>query len=93
MRRPPPRALVVELPLLFESGLDRGYDATIAVIADETIRAQRAAGRGHRALDERVTRQLSQQEKSQRATYTVRNDGTAAELEAQLSAILYMLSR
>jgi dephospho-CoA kinase len=42
--QPPPRAAVVEIPLLFESGSDHGFDATIAVIADETIREQRAAG-------------------------------------------------
>jgi dephospho-CoA kinase len=91
-RTPPPRALVVEVPLLFESGLDRGYDATIAVIANEAIRHARAGARGHQALDERVARQLTQEEKSQRATYTVVNDGSEAELEAQLSSILEMLS-
>ncbi len=88
---PPPRAAVVEIPLLFESGSDHGFDATIAVIADEEIRARRAAGRGHEALSERAARQLSQQEKSQRATYTVVNDGTEQELQDRLSAILDML--
>ena len=91
-RTPPPRALVVEVPLLFESGLDRGYDATIAVVADEAIRDARAGARGHQALDERVARQLTQEEKSQLATYTVVNDGSEAELEARLSSILEMLS-
>ena len=91
-RTPPPRALVVEVPLLFESGLERGYDATIAVIADEAIRHARAAARSHHALDERVARQLSQEEKSQLATYTVVNDGSEAELESRLSSILEMLS-
>jgi len=90
---PSPRAAVVEVPLLFESGLDRGYDATIAVIADEHVRERRASGRGHEALSERSARQLSQQEKSQRATYTVVNDGDVPELEAKLSAILDMLHR
>jgi dephospho-CoA kinase len=90
---PPPRALVVEVPLLFESGLDRGYDATIAVIADEAVRHKRASGRGHKAVDERTARQLTQEEKSQRATYTVVNDGTEPELAAKLSAILDTLQR
>ncbi|MGH2894636.1 MAG: dephospho-CoA kinase [Solirubrobacteraceae bacterium] len=88
---PPPRAAVVEIPLLFESGSDHGFDATIAVIADEAIRVQRAAGRGHEALSERAARQLSQKEKSQRATYTVVNDGTERQLQDRLSAILDML--
>ena len=89
--QPAPRAAVVEVPLLFESGVDHGFDAVIAVIADETIRAARAAARGHEALSQRAARQLTQQEKSQRATYTVVNDGTESELERQLSSILDML--
>ncbi len=88
---PLPRAAVVEIPLLFESGSDHGFDATIAVIADEEIRERRAAARGHEALSERAARQLTQQEKSHRATYTVINDGTEAQLQDRLSAILDML--
>src|SRR4051812_41679265 len=49
---PPPPAAVVETPLLFEAGMDGIYDATIAVIADEEVRAQRAAARGHHGVDE-----------------------------------------
>jgi dephospho-CoA kinase len=90
---PRPRAAVVEVPLLFEAGMESAFDATVAVIAPEEIRAQRAGARGHQALAERSQRQLSQQEKSQRATYTVVNDGTVEELEAKLSAILDMLER
>jgi dephospho-CoA kinase len=91
-RDPVPRALVVEVPLLFESGLDRGYEATIAVIADEEIRAQRAGSRGHEAVDERTKRQLTQEEKADRATYVVRNDGSLEELEEQLSGVLERLT-
>ena len=72
--------------------MDRIYDATIAVIADEELRRQRAAARGHEADDERHARQLSQQEKAERATYVVINDGTTAELEAELALILERLA-
>ena len=88
---PAPRAAVVEVPLLFESGMEGVFDATIAVIADESTRERRAAERGHEALQERAARQLSQHEKSQRATYTVVNDGSVDDLSHQLSAILDML--
>jgi dephospho-CoA kinase len=87
----PPRAAVVEVPLLFESEMEGAFDATIAVIADEALRAERASGRGHDALDERFARQLTQQEKAQRATYVVTNDGDTDELEAKLSEVLDML--
>jgi len=88
---PRPRAAVVEVPLLFESGMEGAFDATIAVIADEDLRARRAGARGHEAVAERSSRQLSQREKSQRATYAVVNDGTVQELETKLSAILAIL--
>jgi dephospho-CoA kinase len=91
-RRPVPRAAVVELPLLFEAGMEGAYDATIAVIVDESVRRERAASRGHALEDARAARQLSQEEKARRATFTVRNDGGVRELTAQLSGVLDTLS-
>lgn len=92
-RLPLPRALVVESPLMFEAGNDGAYDVTVAIVAPEAARAQRAGARGHRAVDERTARQLSQQEKSDRATYTVVNDGDLESLERKLSSLLAMLQR
>jgi len=88
-----PRAAVVEVPLLFEAGMEGLYDATIAVVADEAARQRRAAGRGHALADERGERQLSQAEKARRATFVVRNDGTERDLERELSAVLAKLGR
>jgi dephospho-CoA kinase len=90
---PRPRVAVVEVPLLFESGMDHAFDATIAVVADESIRSERASARNHSALDERSARQLTQKEKSGRATYVVSNDGTVEELERELSAVLEKLQQ
>jgi dephospho-CoA kinase len=90
-RSPAPLAAVVEVPLLFEADMDDVFDATIAVVADEPLRSRRAAERGHAAVDERTARQLRQDEKAQRATYTVPNDGSIEELESKLSAILETL--
>ncbi|HWD11015.1 MAG TPA: dephospho-CoA kinase [Solirubrobacteraceae bacterium] len=85
---PAPRAAVVETPLLFEAGMEGIYDATIAVIAAEPLRRERAAGRGHAVADERAARQLPQEEKARRATFVVRNDGSEGELRRELSGIL-----
>jgi dephospho-CoA kinase len=90
---PPPRALVVETPLLFEAGMEELYDVTIAVIADEELRAERARTRGHAALDERNARQLTQEEKARRATFAVINDGSPEDLERSLSEVLAKLGR
>jgi dephospho-CoA kinase len=92
-RDPAPRALVAEVPLLFESGMDAGFDATVAVVADEAVRRERAGARGHAALDERTSRQLTQEEKAARATYTVANSGTLEELEQGLTGVLEKLKR
>jgi dephospho-CoA kinase len=89
---PPPRAAVVETPLLFEAGMERIYDATIAVVADEDVRRERAAARGHHAVDERAARQLPQEEKAARATYVVANSGTVRDLTLALSHVLENLS-
>jgi dephospho-CoA kinase len=92
-RRPSPRAAVVEVPLLFEAGLAGGYDATIAVIADDSLRRSRAGERGHALLDERDQRQLPQAEKARQATFVVHNDGSERDLAAQLSEVLDKLDR
>jgi dephospho-CoA kinase len=91
-REPSPAAAVVEVPLLFESGMDAAFDATIAILADDAVRADRAAARGHEAVDERTARQLGQEEKAQRATYGVHNSGSLEELEEKLSDVLAKLS-
>jgi dephospho-CoA kinase len=88
---PPPRAAVVEVPLLFESGMEAAFDQTIAVIADEEVRARRAGERGHAGVEGRAGRQLSQQEKAEKADFTVRNDGSLDELKMSLSRVLAKL--
>ena len=85
---PRPRAAVVEVPLLFESGMEAVFDRTIAVIADESVRSDRAGERGHSRVDERTSRQLSQEEKAQRADIVVRNDGSLDDLQRALSSVL-----
>jgi dephospho-CoA kinase len=88
---PAPRAAVVEVPLLFESGMEAVFDAIIAVVADEDVRAERAGARGHVSVAERTGRQLSQEEKAQRADFEVRNDGSLEELRETLSRVLARL--
>jgi dephospho-CoA kinase len=83
----------VEVPLLFESGMEAVFDKTIAVIADEELRSERAAARGHQLVEARTSRQLTQDEKAQRADFVVRNDGTVEELETKLSEVLEKLKK
>ncbi len=84
---------VVEVPLLFEVGGDRPFDATVAVVTADELRRERAAARGHALVDEREARQLTQPEKAGRADHVVENDGSVEDLERALSALLAKLRR
>jgi len=79
---------VVEVPLLFEGTMAATFDATIAVVTDDVERERRAAERGTGELEGRSGRQLSQDEKAARATHVIHNDGTTAELEAEVRRLM-----
>jgi dephospho-CoA kinase len=79
---------VVEVPLLFESEMEGVFDTTVAVVAAEDVRRDRAEARGHALVGEREARQLDQSEKAARADHVVENDGGIEDLERRLSALL-----
>jgi dephospho-CoA kinase len=82
---------VIEVPLLFEGGREEIFDTTVSIVAAEDVRRERAAARGHALVDAREARQLTQDEKAERADHVVVNDGSVADLEAALSALLAKL--
>ncbi len=84
---------VVEVPLLFEVGRDHVFDTTVAVVTADEVRRARAEARGHALVDEREARQLSQEEKAEKAEHVVANDGSVADLEQALSVLLGKLRR
>jgi dephospho-CoA kinase len=79
---------VVEVPLLFEGEMAHRFDFTVAVVAEESLRRERAESRGQVGLEGREERQLSQREKADRADRVIRNDGTTSELEKNLGEML-----
>jgi len=84
---------VVEVPLLFESEMDGVFDTTVAVIASDPVRRERAEARGHTLVEEREARQLDQDEKAARAEHTIDNEGSVEDLERKLSALIEKLRR
>ncbi len=84
---------VIEVPLLFESGMEKAFDTTVAIVTEDELRRERAAARGHALVDEREARQLAQHEKAARAEHTVANDGSVEDLERSLSALVARLRR
>jgi dephospho-CoA kinase len=83
---------VVEVPLLFETGMEGVFDATVCVVADDSTRAARAGDRGTELLEGRSGRQLSQEEKAARATHVLTNDGSLAELEERVARLMTTLT-
>jgi dephospho-CoA kinase len=84
---------VVEVPLLFESGMEGVFDTTVAVTAADGVRRERAEARGHALVGEREARQLAQEEKADRAEHHVANEGSIEDLERELSALVEKLRR
>jgi dephospho-CoA kinase len=83
---------VVEVPLLFEAGLEGVFDATVCVVAAEPTRAERAGKRGTELFEDRSERQLSQEEKAARATHVIHNDGSLADLEREVARLIPSLA-
>jgi dephospho-CoA kinase len=85
---PATEVAVIEVPLLFEAGMDEAFDDVLVVTAGDAIREQRLRERGDAGLEGREGRQLSQAEKAERAQIVVENDGTLEELEQRLAEVL-----
>lgn len=86
----PPPLVVHDVPLLFESGLERGFDATAVVVAPLELRVQRIVGRTGMTPEQARARdaaQMPQDEKARRATYVIDNGGPLEALEPQVDQI------
>jgi dephospho-CoA kinase len=84
---------VVEVPLLFEAGMEGVFDAVVCVVADDAVREKRLTERGQPGLEGRSERQLDQDEKAARADQVVVNDGSLEDLERELAAVLERLTK
>jgi dephospho-CoA kinase len=85
------RAVLQDIPLLFENNLETLFDATILVDAPLEVRVARVVTRDSstpEAVRARDAAQMPTLEKRKRATVTLENDGDLSSLEAQLNAAL-----
>ncbi|HBA84965.1 MAG TPA: dephospho-CoA kinase [Verrucomicrobia bacterium] len=82
------RAVAI-VPLLFEAGVEKGWDAVISIGASRDVVMKRLETRGllPEAAEQRLAAQMPVEVKMQRADYAVWNDGTLAELEDKLMTI------
>jgi len=81
----------LEIPLLFEKGWEGRLDATLLVAAPLEERLRRVMARSGLSREEVLAReraQMPEEEKRRRATWTLENRGSLAELEAGLERVL-----
>ncbi|MBT3295571.1 MAG: dephospho-CoA kinase [Verrucomicrobia bacterium] len=88
-------AAVVVVPLLFEGGYDRGWDAIVCVGASREVRKARLLRRGLNENEARVRMgaQWAGRKKAARSDYVLWNDGSADGLEAQVERVLNSIGR
>lgn len=86
--------VVLDIPLLYESGFDRECDKVAVVVVDETVRAERLR-RDRNLTDEQITArlqaQMPQEEKAARADFVIDNSGTRAATARQVRRMLSQL--
>lgn len=87
--------VVLEIPLLFETGGDKRVDVTIVVSAPPEVQRSRVLERPGMTADkfeQIVSRQMPDEEKRRRADFVVDTSRSIPETEAQIDRIMAQLS-
>jgi len=82
-------SFVVEMPLLYEIGAETFYDACITVLANEQTAKKRFQAKGYteQEYEERMSHQLAPLIKTQKAHYTIINNGSLADLRHEVQKL------
>lgn len=81
---------VVEVPLLFEKGLEKGFDFTVCVSASYEIQLTRLKERGilQTLAEQRISKQLPLAQKQDLADFVIFNDGSSEFLHRQVRQVI-----
>jgi len=82
--------IVIDVPLLYEAGWDRFFNATIVVYAPREIQIQRLMARDRidrNTAEQTVAAQMDVEEKKKKAFYVVDNSGTIDETRRQVERL------
>ena len=94
-REEPSALVVLEVPLLFETGMDRGCDARVVVFVPEALQIERLMARDGIDREEalrRIRAQMPLSEKCARADWVIDNAGPLAATQAQVRDIYRRLA-
>ena len=83
------RAIIIDAPLLFESGFDKECDVKICVIADEDVRIERITKRdgiSPEIAKARIASQIPNDELKEICDYTIENNVGTDELRKHIQA-------
>ena len=86
----------VEVPLLYENGMEKRFDAVLTVWAPAELRHERLRKFRHfdnAEIRRREALQMDPDEKLERADYALINSGSAADLEAEFDALLSQITK
>jgi dephospho-CoA kinase len=94
-RSRPEAVVVLDIPLLLETGMEKGLAEIIVVFASPAIQRQRLMLRDGYSAQEaqmRIDAQMSMDQKRRRATISIDNSGDRATTEKQTIAIYHQLA-
>lgn len=88
-------AVIVDAPLLFESGFDSECDLLICVVAEESVRIDRIMSRDsidHERAKARIASQIKDEILKSKCDFVIENNGDVSSLRAAVKAVAEQLT-
>lgn len=86
--------VIIDAPLLFESGFDKECDLTVCVVSDERNRIERILlrdGISYEAAKLRINAQISNEELIKRCTFSIENNSTENDLRNKVHSLIKVI--
>lgn len=83
--------IIIDAPLLFESGYNRRVDLSILVVCGLDTKIERIKNRDgltETQIKDRITKQMNDEDKMNLADFVIKNDGSIEELKADVEEVI-----